>query len=132
MSEEITKYQKEWDDYRNRIGNGCAAMLIILFIVAAVVLLSRLYPAIGEFLEKALFFIFATAIIGYLVFFSFRYESWKCPRCKNEFEWYKRQGRQRFCNSCGLPKYYGSAYYYNKWGKAVGQEMADKVGKGDL
>lgn len=130
MAEERTKYQKEWDDYRNRSADGCLAVLIVFPIAAAAIVLAQMYETVADFLQKASFFIFL-AIIGYSVFFSLRQQKWKCPRCGATFQGWRRH-MPRFCVYCGLPKYYGSAYFYNTWGSDEGRSLAERVEKGDL
>lgn len=130
MSEETTKYQKHWKDYKNRQSDGCLLGLIIIPAVVAIIVVSRNDPAYSN----ALAFVIFVIIGGLILLRSFNYISdndWKCPRCQQDFDYSKRRFVKN-CINCGLPIYYGSSYFYDQWGTEQGNELAQKVKDGKI
>ena len=124
MSEEITKYQQQWNEYQNEKGNGCLFGMIVLPFFALTVYLAR------EFLTHPTEII--VGILGLVLILSwlFKQPKWTCPRCGGDFysRWkHHNLTRAKICIDCQLPIYYGSTYFFDYWGTERGNEQAEQV-----
>lgn len=128
MSEETTKYQKEWDEFRKTDRSGCIVLLLALPFVVLALFLSSAYPQFSYYLN-IITIVFIALPMVYLTYSAYKGDRPKCPRCGSYFDNYKPMA-VKFCVQCGLPKYYGSSYYYDLWSEAEAGEMAEMV-KGD-
>jgi hypothetical protein len=109
MSEETTKYQKEWEDYKNR--RKMFWLFFVLFI-PFFALLSLLFSKLfGTYTVGSvpIAFIFL-GIVFVILINKLRY--WKCPHCGKPFfrTWWENNLTDK-CIHCDLPKYYGSSFY---------------------
>jgi hypothetical protein len=127
MPEETAKYQKEWDDYKERKASGC---LVVLPIVPLILLLRYFLPEMPDYVGGILFVAFA-----FFVFISLLFDKggWKCPRCGQMFDYRRRRiAPSKKCINCKLPVYYGSSYFYDYWGTEKGSDWAQKIKEGKL
>lgn len=121
MPEETTKYQKEWDSYKQGNSLGC---LIALIIPPVFLLLRYFLPELPDYFGGILFIAFVFAV--YISIF-FDKGGWKCPRCGNAFDYGTRIAPAKKCVDCSLPVYYGSSYFYDYWGTEQGNDLARKT-----
>jgi hypothetical protein len=66
MSEEIRKYQRQWELYRDKKGRGCFMAIIILPVPGTLVYISRNFPHYGN---AALFGIILVFGVSAVIFF---------------------------------------------------------------
>jgi hypothetical protein len=130
MSEETTIYQAEWEQFKDRQANGWIVVLVGLLTLVVAIFLSRMYEGADAIISKLGPFLFAL-FFGVLILLSRKGRFPKCPRCKKAFLAY-RSTNNRYCISCGLPKYYGSSHYFDEWGTIDGNKMADEIRAGTL
>lgn len=126
QTDETTKYQKEWDDYKNQQADGCliGIFLVVAFIITSVI--SRNYPDY----EKFFIGIFVGLFFIVFVYHFYKYifgKYWKCPRCTKVYYYPNRWDTDNKCRSCNLPKYYGSSYFYDQWGTEQGKDFAKRI-----
>ncbi|HLL99617.1 MAG TPA: hypothetical protein VK400_01065 [Pyrinomonadaceae bacterium] len=126
MPEEISKYQTEWDDYKEGNSLGC---LLVLIIVPLILLLRYFLPQMPDYFSVILFIVFAFVI--FISNFS-ENDGWKCPRCRQRFDYRKRIVPTKKCVECKLPIYYGSSHFYDYWGTEKGNDLARKIKEGNL
>jgi len=132
MADEITKYQKEWDEYKDRKADNFlfGVVLVICFIAAAI--LAGNFPQY----EKAVFIGFFLIIGAFIVFYVYRYvfgKVWMCPRCQELYDYPRRRVKDvSNCRNCNLPIYYGSSYFYDRWGTEQGEKLAKQISEGRL
>lgn len=123
MPEETSKYQKEWDGYKERKSLGC---LIALIIIPVFLLLRYFLPQLPDYFGGILFVAFVFAVFISMFFKGF----WKCPRCGHAFDYGKRTVPAKKCIECNLPLYYGSSYFYDYWGSEQGNDLTRKIREG--
>jgi hypothetical protein len=126
MPEEITKYQKEWDERRQSNSLGC---LILLIIVPLFLLLRNFFTRLPDYFSVIFFIAFMLAL---LISMFFDKGGWKCPRCGQDFDYRRRMVPTKKCIECSLPIYYGSSHFYDYWGSERGNDLAQKVKEGKL
>ncbi|MCU1289372.1 MAG: hypothetical protein JWN60_1601 [Acidobacteria bacterium] len=121
MSEEIKKYQRQWEHYQDKKGQGCLMAIIILPALGALVYISRNFP---HYSSEALFGIIVVFGISAVVYFYM--ENFKCPRCKMNFDYRKTNTPTEKCINCKLPIFYGSSYFFDYWGMERGSNLIEE------
>ncbi len=111
MSEETTKYQQQCENYQDDKGKGCLMAVIALPILVTAVYISRNFPDLSNTVILGIFI-----TIGIFAFFSFYKGNFKCPRCKENFDYIKTNTPTDKCINCKLPIFYGSSYFFDYWG----------------
>ncbi|HEX8196980.1 MAG TPA: hypothetical protein VF571_12385 [Pyrinomonadaceae bacterium] len=113
MSEETTKYQKEWEEYRRKRNKMLFSFFSIFLFVAFPALILNLFgitAKVGSGFEVLIFVIWAT---WYLISMK-NFHNWKCPRCNDYFFtysfWITSPILLDKCRNCGLSKYDGSGF----------------------
>lgn len=119
------EFQSEWESFQEGSAKGCLAGVGFIVLAVGLVVSNRLFPVAGSYLSFAVFVIF----LGLGLFLPLR--RWPCPGCKMPFDHIRRRS-VRYCVSCGLPKFYGSRYYFDLWGTEEGAAMAKRIDDGDL
>lgn len=126
MSEETTKYQKEWDDYTDRQINTWLVGICFVIIFVVLVIVVRKYPAYEKIGEA---FVILT-IVGWILYGLYCLVTdnyWKCPRCQEIYYFPNSWKTNNKCQNCNLPKYYDSSYFYGKWGTERGKDLAKQI-----
>lgn len=121
MSEEIIKYQREWEHYQDKKGQGCLMAIFILPVLGTLVYISRNFL---HYSNAALFGIVVTfGILAVIYFFT---GGFKCPRCKSNFDYKKTNTPTEKCINCKLPIFYGSSYFLDYWGTERGNTLVEE------
>ena len=125
--EATVKYENEWDKTGPEHYGGCLILIPVLLLLLLAFLLSGEFPSASKYLEVGAFALFILCV--------FYWKNYvgppKCPRCKLNFDYYHPRA-VRYCVNCGLPKYYGSSKYFDRWGSKDGNEMLFKISRGEL
>jgi len=112
MKSEKYDYQKEWEEYRKRRN-----LRYLIFLSGIIFFpLGRLYfHLIGlDPTNLALqFFLIAMWGIAFLTSIA-RFNTWKCPHCRDHFFVTSSTAWLSKCQNCDLPKYYSSNFYRGK------------------
>ena len=127
MPEEIAKYQKEWDEYKEGNSLGCLSVLILIPLF--LLLRHFLPPQMSDYFGIILFIAIG---FGILISIFSQKEGWKCPRCGQLFDYAERIVPTKKCIHCELPIYYGSSHFYDYWGTEKGNDLAQKIKEGEL
>jgi hypothetical protein len=97
-------YQLQWKDYRRR-RNFNFLSIAIFFLFFAFAFSTGIKPK--EIIEHPFIFTFQFIVLLAVIVSSFRYLSWKCPRCNKKYAgpWYSRKLYSNKCRNCGLVKW---------------------------
>jgi hypothetical protein len=132
MSDETTKYQKEWDAFKDQQANGCLTGVIFVISFIIVSTITTNYPQYAKISSGVLIGIFLVLFVNYF-YKQLAGKNWKCPRCKSEYDdRYLRRRKYIECLNCRLPLYYGSSYFYDQWGTEQGKILAKQITEGKL
>jgi predicted RNA-binding Zn-ribbon protein involved in translation (DUF1610 family) len=139
MENEQYPYQDEWDEYSFR-----KALIVLTFVIAmplviaAGLIFKTIFGDNREIIKNIVLVLFGVAAAS-IVFCVFRYVLWRCPRCKKYFRheiWLDALSRRTEsptqCKNCGLPKYYGSSFFYDYWGTEQGDDLSRRIMEGKL
>lgn len=131
--EETTKYQEEWEEYKDEKSVGFVFVLVGIPIFAGIIYFSRNYPQFSKYIQIILPIVFVILLLSAL-FFELYGNRWKCPRCQQDFRPRKGFGAAigRNCINCNLPLYYGSPYFYDEWGIEKGKEIAKLIAENKI
>ncbi len=121
MESEEYPYQREWKARKEGNSLGCLALFVI---IPLIFLVRHFSEALPNYFGEILFFLF---MLTAFVFMIFDKGGWKCPRCKQDFDYRKRIIPAKNCIHCELPIYFGSTFFFDYWGTVQGKEQIQKV-----
>jgi hypothetical protein len=111
-SSSLYPFQEQWEDYRMIT---FSPVLMFPILIVSVILSLIVGSIVNKTVGGIVLAFGATLAVGLGIWMALLIISWKCPNCGNRFS--PNRTNRRSCDSCGLPRYYGSTFLEQKWGK---------------
>jgi hypothetical protein len=125
MSEETTKYQKEWDTIKARKADGCIVAMFLIPIIAVGIYIARNYPDYQNAITTG--FVLVFLVFALISLYSESSSTFDCPQCSLNFDRHIRTFPTNKCIHCKLPIYYGSSYFFDYWGREEGNRLSQEI-----
>jgi hypothetical protein len=133
MSEKYL-YEKEWKDYKLRKFLPFLGFFVWMVVVICAALVSPITGRMNRdlgFSPGLIIFVLVTTGVALATLYS---SLWRCPRCKKYFGaadgldiFTKKAWRATRCRNCTLPRFYGSSFFVEYWGKEAADKFKEQI-----